>query len=63
MQDAELMQCVCDVIIRMIRWVEDVARMGWGERKMHTRFWWENSNRPLAKPKRRGNIKMDLQEM
>jgi hypothetical protein len=30
MQDAELMQCVCDAIIRMIRWVEDVARMGRG---------------------------------
>jgi hypothetical protein len=61
MQDAELMQC--DVIIRMIRWVEDVARMGRGGRKMHKRFWWENSKRLLAKPKRKGNIKIVLQEI
>ena len=60
MQDAELIQC--DVIIRMIRWVEDVARM-WRGRKIHTWFWWENLKRLLAKPKRRGNIKMALQEI
>jgi len=30
-KDAELMQCVCDVNIRLIRRVEDVALMGWGD--------------------------------
>jgi len=59
-KDAELMQCVYDVIIRIIRWMEDLARMGGGK---HTRFWWKNPKRPLAKPKRRGNIKMDLEEI
>jgi hypothetical protein len=57
------MQYACVVINQMIRWVRNAARMGEGERKMQTRFLWENPKKPLAKPKSRGNIKMDLQEI